>query len=179
MTGNFSGMIEGKAYAFFRLLIILIGLGSSAAHAHLQCVPYAREVSGISIHGDAHTWWSKADGRYAKGRTPEVGAILAFRPSHAMPLGHVAVVAEVLDDRRIVLNHANWSGPGVIEDHAIAVDVSEAGDWSSVRVWYGPIHSLGSRHNPTFGFIYDSTPDQRRDPITIAAEEASLDAVEG
>ena len=33
--------------------------------AYLQCVPYARDVSGIQIYGDAHTWWDQAQGRYA------------------------------------------------------------------------------------------------------------------
>ena len=32
---------------------------------YLQCVPYARQVSGIRIYGDAHTWWDQAEGRYA------------------------------------------------------------------------------------------------------------------
>lgn len=71
-----------------------------------------------------------------------------------MPLGHVAVVDTVIDDRRILLNHANWSGPGLIEEQALAVDVSPAGDWSGVRVWFAPSNALGARENPTFGFIY-------------------------
>lgn len=73
-----------------------------------------------------------------------------------MPLGHVAVVGEIVDDRRIMPDHANWSGPGRIERRALAEDVSAEGDWSSVRVWYAPIGSLGARENPTFGFIYAS-----------------------
>ena len=31
---------------------------------YLQCVPYARDVTGIDIYGDAHTWWQQAAGRY-------------------------------------------------------------------------------------------------------------------
>jgi hypothetical protein len=31
--------------------------------AYLQCVPYARQVSGIQIYGDAWTWWDQAAGR--------------------------------------------------------------------------------------------------------------------
>lgn len=124
----------------------------------LQCVPYARDVSGIAIFGDAHLWWDRAEGRYARGREPREGAVLAFRATRAMPLGHVAVVREILDERRIVLDHANWSGPGRIERSALAVDVSEAGDWSAVRVWFAPIDALGGRQNPTFGFIYNAPP---------------------
>jgi hypothetical protein len=67
------------------------------------------------------------------------------------------MIREVVDSRHVMLDHANWSGPGMIEHNALAEDVSEAGDWSNVRVWYGPSHSLGSRENPTFGFIYGSS----------------------
>lgn len=132
-----------------------------AAWAHLQCVPYAREVSGIAIYGDAHLWWDKAQARYDHGDEPRVGAVLAFRATAAMPLGHVAVVGQILDDRRILLDHANWSGPGVIERSALAEDVSPAGDWSAVRVWYAPTGSLGTRTNPTYGFIYGEPPADR------------------
>lgn len=119
-------------------------------------MPYAREVSGIDIHGNANKWWGKAAGLYRRGRVPKVGAVLAFRSTNAMPLGHVAVVSKIIDNRHILLNHANWSGPGRIEHHALAVDVSTNGDWSEVRVWYAPIDALGARDNPTYGFIYDS-----------------------
>ena len=137
---------------------LIAGVATPAA-AVLQCVPYARAQSGIEIRGNAGTWWGQADGRYNRGAEPRVGAVLAFRPSRAMPIGHVAVVAEIVDDRTIYLNHANWSGPGRIERRALAVDVSEAGDWSEVRVWYAPQGSLGIRVNPTFGFIYNEAPD--------------------
>lgn len=124
----------------------------------LQCVPYAREVSGIDIQGNARTWWSQAEGRYERGHEPKVGAVLAFQATGSMPYGHVAVVAKVIDERRVMLNHANWSSPGQIERNALAEDVSAAGDWSEVRVWYAPIGKLGLRPNPTFGFIYNQTP---------------------
>lgn len=133
-------------------------LSVAPASAALQCVPYARAQSGIDIRGNALTWWGQAAGRYDRGAEPKVGAVLAFRPTRAMPIGHVAVVAEVVDSRHIYLNHANWSGPGRIETRALAVDVSEEGDWSAVRVWYAPQASLGIRANPTFGFIYPEAP---------------------
>jgi hypothetical protein len=137
----------------------LAGLASApAAAAHLQCVPYARAESGIAIHGNAGTWWGQAAGHYRRGAEPQIGAVLAFQPSRAMPIGHVAVVAAVVDSRHILLNHANWSGPGRIERAALAEDASAAGDWSEVRVWYAPQHSLGLRANPTFGFIYHEAP---------------------
>ncbi|BBC74303.1 CHAP domain-containing protein [Altererythrobacter sp. B11] len=146
--------------------IAAVGLfAQPAAAGHLQCVPYARQVSGIDIHGNARLWWSKAEGRYDRGAQPRAGAVLAFRPTDAMPLGHVAVVKRVVDDRRILLDHANWSGPGRIEHAALAEDVSEDGDWSAVRVWWGPSGQLGTRVNPTFGFIYgdDAGPNTNAD----------------
>jgi GTP-binding protein len=66
---------------------------------YLQCVPYAREVSGIQIYGDAWTWWDQAEGHYARGHTPRVGAVMAFQPYGSMTLGHVAAVSRVIDSR--------------------------------------------------------------------------------
>ncbi|HTU12567.1 MAG TPA: CHAP domain-containing protein [Allosphingosinicella sp.] len=143
--------------------LLALGLATAvaapAAAAVLQCVPYARAQSGIEIRGNAGTWWAQAEGRYNRGNEPRLGAVMVLQPSRAMPIGHVAVVAEIVDERTIYLNHANWSGPGRIERRALAVDVSENGDWSNVRVWYAPQGSLGIRTNPVFGFIYNETPD--------------------
>lgn len=149
---------------FTRLLVrtllvagLMMGIATPAA-AVLQCVPYARAESGIDIRGNAGTWWGQAAGRYRRGTEPRVGAVLAFQPSRAMPIGHVAVVAEIIDSRNILLNHANWSGPGRIDRRALAQDVSPNGDWSVVRVWYAPQRSLGLRANAAFGFIYNEAP---------------------
>lgn len=140
------------------LLAASLFLAPFPAQARLQCVPYARSISGLEIRGNAHTWWEQAEGRYAKAQHPEVNSVLVFQSTRSMPLGHVAVVRRILDERRIILDHANWSRPGMIERDALAVDVSEAGDWSEVRVWYGPTQSLGARTNPTYGFILPSSP---------------------
>ena len=141
---------------------------------YLQCVPYARQVSGISIFGDAHTWWDQAAGKYARGTRPRVGAVMSFRPYGNMRLGHVAAVSRVLDSRTVLLRHANWSvidgRRGQIEDDVRAIDVSDANDWSEVRVWFAPIEGLGTTHWPLNGFIY---PDRGRDrleaPRTVLA----------
>jgi len=125
----------------------------------LQCVPYARDVSGIRIYGDAHTWWSQAEGRFARGHAPKVGAVMAIRPHGNSQLGHVAAVSGILDSRTVLLRHANWSSPGLIEDNVRAVDVSPQNDWSAVRIWHGPSGKLGTRHWPLYGFIYrDAKP---------------------
>ncbi len=125
---------------------------------YLQCVPYARDVSGIEIYGDAYTWWEQAAGRYQRGNTPREGAVMAFTPTDKMALGHVAAVARVIDSRTVLLDHANWSPingrRGQIERGVKAVDVSENNDWSRVRVWYHPLQALGTTAWPVQGFIY-------------------------
>jgi hypothetical protein len=149
-------------------VILLSGLVAAPAMgaAMLQCVPYARIVSGVEIRGDALTWWDQAEGLYKRGNRPKKGAVLAFRPYGPMTLGHVAVVSRILDDRRVLIRHANWSAPGAIEEDVLALDVSAEGDWSQVRVWHSPTGQMGARTNPTYGFIYpakaklhDFTPD--------------------
>jgi surface antigen len=136
------------------------GLNGSAETlpGYLQCAPYARQVSGIQLFGDAHTWWSQAAGHYSRGNTPRPGAVMAFRPHGKMVLGHVAAVSKVLDSRRVLLRHANWSPiagrRGQVERDVLAMDVSPGNDWSQVRVWYDPIHGLGTTHWPVSGFIY-------------------------
>jgi len=133
-------------------------LATPAFAGALQCAPYAREVSGIDLHGAAGGWWDQAAGTYDRGQTPKVGAVLAFRATHSMRSGHVAMVQKVIDARHVLLNHANWSRPGMVERNAMAEDVSANGDWSQVRVWYAPIHDLGLRASPAYGFIYSNAP---------------------
>ena len=125
-----------------------------AAAQFWQCAPYAREVSGIQIRGNANTWWGQASGRYERGHQPKPGAVLAFEATRRMRVGHVAMVSKVVNDREVLLTHANWSRPGRVETDVRAVDVSAAGDWSMVKVWYGPQHGLGTSAYPTNGFIY-------------------------
>jgi len=135
-----------------------------AAQARLQCVAYARQISAVQLSGNARDWWGHADGVYTRGSTPRAGAVLAFRATHAMPMGHVAVVSKVIDDRHVLINHANWSRLGMVERGVMAVDVSDAGDWSKVRVWYAHTNSLGLRPSPAFGFIYPDTQTADANP---------------
>lgn len=147
------GYVSRRALAFLLPGLCLLS-APAAAQDFLQCVPYARQVSGIEIYGDAVTWWDQAQDRYKRGSKPKKGAVLAFRANGPMALGHVAVVSKVLDDREILVRHANWSSPGLIEEDVRVVDVSDEGDWSQVRVWFSPNGQMGARTNPTFGFIY-------------------------
>ena len=129
---------------------------------YLQCAPYARQVSGIQIFGDARSWWGQAQGRYATGSQPRIGAVMVFRPHRSMQLGHVATVSRLVDSRRVLLDHANWSPVdgrrGRVEKDVMAVDVSPANDWSEVRVWYAPLGDVGTTAWPVDGFIYADRP---------------------
>ena len=158
MTGRVLGALAALL-AFFAM--------PQVAEARLQCVAFARSHSDVQISGNARDWWGNAAGTYGRGQTPRVGSVLAFRASRAMPMGHVAVVSKVVDARHVLINHANWSRPGMVEKGVMAVDVSASGDWSEVRVWYAPTGSLGLRPSPAFGFIY---------PTTLAAADAKSPA---
>ena len=68
--------------------------------------------------------------------------------------GHLAVVAKVMTERKILVNQANWLGRGRIHQDIPVVDVSANNDWSEVRVWYTPGNSLGIRRYGVSGFIY-------------------------
>ena len=111
--------------------------GIGGAGGILQCVPFARENSGIEIIGNAGTWWNSASGIYERGSRPEVGSVLNFRATGRMVLGHVAVVSKVVDSRNIEIDQANWSGRGRISRNIDVVDVSPRNDWTAVRVAIG------------------------------------------
>ena len=115
------------------------------------CVPFARTASGIDILGNAKTWWEQAKGLYPRGHEPQGGAVMAFQPTGKIPLGHVAVVSEVVSPREILVDHANWEKNEVSLRMAV-VDVSKANDWSAVRLESQP-GTLG-RVYPVKGFIY-------------------------
>ena len=139
-------------------VMLFAPISSAVADTYWQCVPFARLISGVQIYGDAYTWWRQAVGKYETGFTPKAGAVLCFKPTGKMRLGHVAVVSQVLTDRVIQITHANWSRiggtRGQIEKDVTVIDVSPAGDWSQVKVWYDPVRDLGSSTYPTHGFIY-------------------------
>ncbi|KRA61829.1 amidase [Caulobacter sp. Root655] len=154
-------------------MISLVPMSGAVADGYWQCVPFARLMSGIQIFGDARTWWGQAVGKYDVGFVPRSGAVLCFKPTGRMNLGHVAFVSQVLTDRVIQVTHANWSvmngARGQVEKDVTVVDVSPAGDWSEVKVWYDPIRDLGTTVYPTHGFIY-----QNAQATTIAAATSKM-----
>ena len=143
------------------------------AGGFLQCVPFARENSGIELIGDAHTWWKSATGVYERGARPEVGSVMSFRANGRMPLGHVAVVSKVINSRNVEIDQANWASRGRVSRNIDVVDVSPDNDWTAVRVAVGDSDVFGSIY-PTYGFIYDR-PD--RGQMVANTGTASLPAL--
>ena len=138
-------------------VLSLAPAANAAADVYWQCATFARMMSGIQIFGDAYTWWKQAIGRYQTGFVPKAGAVLCFKPTERMRLGHVAVVSQVINPREVEIEHANWWGPGMhggVARNIPVVDVSEANDWTAVRVGLGQTGDFGSVY-PTYGFIYD------------------------
>jgi surface antigen len=136
----------------------------------ISCVPFARSDSGIDLTGNAWEWWGHAAGVYARGSVPEPGSVLAFRANPHMRLGHVAVVSRIVNRREIEIDQANWWSLGMrggVSRDVPVVDVSEANDWTAVRVGLGYSDKYGAVY-PTYGFIYD-----RPDTGMVTAEVAA------
>ena len=154
-------------------LTVLAGLSACAGNggrpglssaASVECVPYARQVSGIQLHGDAASWWDAAAGRYDRGSQPSPGGVLVFRRSERLPHGHVSVVAALRSAREIVVSQANWVHGRIARSEPV-VDVSPANDWTAVRVWWAPAGTLGVTTYPTFGFVAPHPPAYAPEPV--------------
>jgi surface antigen len=150
--------------------------GASSRHPGVYCAPFARELSGLPLYGDADTWWGQAAGRYDRGSDPVPGAVLVFKRSSRLPSGHVAVVSRVLGARQIQVTQANWI-PGQVDQDQLVVDVSNRNDWSAVRVWYTPEAHLGGYAYPAYGFIVPPRP-ARHDELANATEAAARYALD-
>lgn len=150
-------------------------LSFSAAEA-LQCVPYARQESGLELRGNAWTWWGSAAAKYERGNLPQIGSVIVFKKDKGMRYGHVAVVSDIIDSRKILVDHANWGrgrARGKITRNAEVIDTSPNNDWSSVRVWYAAINAMGQKNYSIYGFIYPAEA-----PGEIELIQASLDAAD-
>lgn len=119
-----------------------------------QCVPYARELSGIPIRGDAWTWWRQAAGKYRRSARPTVGSVLVLRRTSRNRYGHLAVVTRIVNDREVIVSHQNWLNKGRIHIDTPVRDVSRRNDWSAVRIWYTPGNVLGRSTYAAHGFIH-------------------------
>jgi surface antigen len=144
--------------ALLTALAMFASLLSLPAFA-IQCVPYAREASGLQLKGDAWQWWNAAAGVYERGRNPREGGVLVFSRQGNMRHGHVSVVTRVVSNRVVLVDHANWApvrtrGRGEVTTNVSVIDVSPNNDWSQVRVWYAAIGDYGHRVYRTDGFVW-------------------------
>lgn len=162
--------------AAFALIVSSTAVAASLLNYVGECVPFARQASGIQIYGDAWTWWEKAAGHYLRGHIPRRGAVIVFSKTARLPLGHVAVISRIVDRRVLMLTHANWSQQhgerGHTEQDVTLFDVSDRNDWSKVKVWYRDADGLGGGVYPVQGFVYGgrlASEATGRNPDYVAA----------
>jgi hypothetical protein len=118
----------------------------------LFCAEYARARSGLAMFGDAKYWWSRAKNLYIRAKAPAENAVIVFKVTDRLKLGHVAVVTDVVSKREIRVDQANWQNHGEIDHSTPIRDVSAKNDWSQVRVWDIKSQQYG-RVYPVSGFI--------------------------
>lgn len=149
--------------------------------SRLQCVPFARRESGVEIYGNANTWWRQAQGRYETTEAPAEGAVMVLEGYATTRRGHVAVVREVVSPRLVIVDHANWLNVGEITRDVPIMDVSEAGDWSEVKVWNVPGRHWGGRTYNVQGFILNiltEAAQEQQQSVEAAAEMHEASASE-
>ena len=121
------------------------------------CAEYARLRSGLAMFGDAKYWWAHAKNLYVRAKAPAENAVMVFKVTPRLKLGHVAVVTHIVSSREIRVDQANWQNHGEIDHSTPVLDVSKKNDWSQVRVWDLKSGQYG-RVYPVSGFIFQ--PDQ-------------------
>ena len=132
------------------------------ATASLECVPYAREVSGIRLYGDAASWWEAAAGQYDRTSQPLPGAVLVFRRTGRLPHGHVSPSSPGCGPRG-----RSWSARPT---GCTAASPAASPWWTSrpattgARCACGGTRpaTLGTTTYPTFGFIAPAFAPRRR-----------------
>lgn len=121
--------------------------------SHLQCVPYARAMSGVSLFGDAWTWWQKAAGKYSRSHAPSAGSVMVLYNYAGPKRAHLAVVGSVQSSREIRIDHANWLDQGNVYTNVPVYDMSTDNDWSDVKVYNPATRDWGTRYYDVQGFI--------------------------
>ena len=154
---------------------------TSPGQKALQCVPYAREHSNVKLYGDAWTWWDQAAGKFPRGSSPGAGSVMVLAEYAGPEHGHVAVVRKLVSSREIRIDHANWLDDGSIYVDDPVMDVSDANDWSQVRVFNIKSGGWGAKIYPVKGFIGAGSSNsglllasQAGDPASLARAELGL-----
>ncbi len=120
-----------------------------------NCALYVRAQTGVDLYGAAGGWWDEAGARYWRGHIPQLGAILVFKRTSAIPAGHVALVARVVGPREIVVDQANWYH-GMVTPNVPVIDELPDNDWTTVAVMNVGSGNFG-RDYPSYGFVYPQT----------------------
>jgi surface antigen len=134
-------------------------LAASCDDDYCQCAEYVQQNGWPEFvgSGDAKNWWNDAASKeYEKGGYPKVGSVLVWDGwsrkdkvgnEIGNPAGHVAIVASIVSDNEITVNHANWPSDEKIR-LGVKVTDNSGGSWTSVKV------GSESTAHTTFGFIY-------------------------
>ena len=137
---------------------------------------YVRRATGVAISGVASTWWAKAEGKYVRSHRPKIGAVLNFAASKQMVSGHVAVVTRLIDNRTILVSHANWNlngrAVGKIEHDVRIFDVSPSNTWGKVQVSGPREYESPAAIWPVHGFIYTERISIQRPSVLALSPEA-------
>ncbi|GHU53576.1 hypothetical protein AGMMS49975_11990 [Clostridia bacterium] len=86
--------------------------GNPYPYSNGNCTWYAwgriREIFGVSLPnmGDAKSWYDSANGKYARGNEPRIGAIACWGGTY----GHVSIV-EKIENGVVYTSQSDWSGP--------------------------------------------------------------------
>ena len=139
----------------------------------LQCAPYAREHSRIKLFGDANTWWDKAEGKYPRSALPAVGSVMVLHDYAHSDHGHVAVVRNLVSPREIRVDHANWLNDGSVYVNNPVMDVSDANDWSVVRVYNIKTGGWGIKLFQVQGFIGSRREDADLPDLVAQSDDKS------
>src|SRR5262245_18492528 len=59
----------------------------SPDNARMQCVAYARAVTGLDLKSDAWRWWKAASGHYQRGPEPAAYSVLVLSQGNRLSRG--------------------------------------------------------------------------------------------
>jgi len=166
-----------REVAAIAIATALLTIPAAVPASAMECVAYAKSITQINLRGDAWKWWDSANGEYSRGHVPHMGAVMVFDRTKHMRHGHVAVVREIINSRKMLVDHANWApqrghGRGQVTTRVMVLDVSPHNDWTQVRVWHEASGEMGQRVYPTYGFIYTKGGNKPEDVKQAAAPAA-------
>lgn len=164
--------------------------GKTVPQPRWNCVSYLKHLTGLDVRGDAWRWWGSAkEFGLSRANAPAAGSVLVLKKTKRLPKGHVGMVAEVVSDREIILDHANWGWSratrGKVHKAMRVIDVSAKNDWSQLRFMADGAQSFG-RVYPAYGFIVpggkaikspETAPDSKSVRYPMPDEPPTLDVI--